>query len=340
MPTFAADRLIRIGSDLFAAAGTPRDVADLVATSLVDSNLAGHDSHGVVRIPQYLGQIQSGDVLPAERPQIRRDGPTAIQVDGRWGFGQLSARFATELAVERAKQSQMAAVAIGRCNHVGRLGEWSELAAASGLLCLVTSCYGSGPYAAAPFGGAARALSTNPLSFAAPTGDGDRALVDFATTVVAEGKIRVARAKGTQLPPGAILDSQGRPSTNPEDYYAGGVLLPFAGHKGYGLAVMVELISVALGGADGLDSKRAAGTVILCIDPGAFRPADEYLETATRFKQRLLGVPPAQGFDRVLMPGDPEQNMRRERREQGIPVPDATWEAIGAAARERGVALD
>ncbi len=339
MPVFPADQLVQIGTRLFESAGAPADIALLVATSLVDANLAGHDSHGVVRIPQYLGQIASGELKPAERPQIVRDRGTAVLVDGCWGFGQVAARFATELAIQRAREHHLAAVSVGRCNHIGRLGEWSELAAASDVACLVTSCYGSGPYAAAPHGGAKRVLSTNPLSFAAPVDDG-RVLVDFATTVVAEGKIRVARAKGEQLPPGAIIDAAGRPTTNPEDYYAGGMLLPFAGHKGFGLAVMVELLSVAIGGADELDPQRAYGSLFLCLDTGAFRASAGYRRYAEQFRERITSAPPAQGFSEVLLPGEPEQRARRQRCQEGIPVPEATWEAIQQAARERGVRLE
>ncbi len=339
MIVVSAGELRRIGSSLFEAAGTPPDIAQLVANSLVDANLAGHDSHGVVRITQYLQQIEKGDLKAAERPVISRDFGTTAQIDGRWGFGQVAVRFATELAIERAREHRLSAVGIGCCNHIGRLGEWSELAAANGMVAIVTSCYGSGPYVAAPFGGAKRALSTNPFSFAAPTEGEGRALVDFATTVVAEGKVRVARAKGEQLAPGAILDPQGRPSTDPEDFYAGGVLLPFAGHKGYGLAVMVELLSDALTGADEMDPARAAGTLVICIDVGAIRPAEGFRAYSKKLQERMVSGPPAEGFKEVLFPGDPEQRARAQRSADGIPLPETTWEGIQAAARERGVGL-
>jgi hydroxycarboxylate dehydrogenase B len=339
MPVVPAQELVRIGSAIFSAAGAPQDIAALVAHSLVDSNLAGHDSHGVVRISQYIELIENGELLPWARPAVVRDQPAAVQVDGGWGFGQVAARFAIELAIERAKQQQLAAVAVGRCNHIGRLGEWSELAAASGTLGIVTSCYGSGPYIAAPYGGAKRLLGTNPLSLAAPIGPGERALVDVATTVVAEGKVRVARAKGAQLPPGALIDKDGRPTTEPEDFYDGGMLLPFAGHKGYGLAVMVELLSVALTGADDMDAQRPVGSLFLCIDVEAFRPAAGFQAYAEALRERMVSAPPAEGFAEVLMPGDPEERARAERQEAGIPVPDATWEAIHQAARHVGISL-
>jgi uncharacterized oxidoreductase len=340
MLTFDAQALTNLSRDIFQAAGTPPDIADLVATSLVDANLAGHDSHGVIRVPWYVDLINQGEILPAERPTIARRGRATALVDGKWGFGQLGARFSTQLAIEMARQDEVAMVAKVRSNHIGRLGEWAELFAGAGLIGMVTTSWGSGPYAGAPYGGTARAMSTNPIAWGIPLGE-DRPpfIADFATTASAEGKLRVARAKQAPLPPGVILDAQGRPSTNVEDYYAGGMLLPFGGHKGYALAMLVELLSVHLSGADAATDERgrANGATFLALDPQAFRPLDEFESSSNLLLERVKSVPPAVGFDEVLIPGEPEHRSRAQRARDGIPLAEATWEAIQTTATQLGV---
>ena len=164
-------------------------------------------------------------------------------------------------------------------------------------------------------------------------------LLDFATSAAAQGKLMVARAKHEPVPQGWILDAEGRPTTDVEDYFAGGVLLPFAAHKGYALSVIVELMAVGLSGGDSVaKTDRGSCLFIACFDPGAFRPDDLFGESVERIAGRLKAVKPADGFEEVLLPGEPEARTRDQRLHEGIPLPDATWEAICAVARELGVA--
>lgn len=339
MPVVAPEELRGLARAVFTAIGSPPEVAEIVATSLVEANLAGHDSHGVIRIPSYVQQVREGRLVANARPVLAQETASTAVVDGQWGFGQVTARRSMELAAAKARQVGVAAVSAIRCTHIGRLGEWSELAAAEGVVGFCVVSQHGGTVHAAPFGGAERVMSTNPLSFGIPSTEGQPpVLVDFATTAVAEGKLRVARAKGTQVPPGSILDRDGRPSTDPDDFYNGGVMLPFGGHKGYGLAVTVDLLSLALTGA--LAHKLgpfASGAFFLCVDPAAFGPREAYGQAVAELTARITRVRPAPGCEEVLLPGEPEHRSR-EARQAGIPVDDTTWQALGQVASEVGAA--
>lgn len=196
VPYRAAD-LERLGAGILHAVGAPQDVAEQVARSLVLSNLLGHDSHGVMRIPRYVEAVEKGTVLPAARPTLVTETTTTATVDGQWAFGQITAHHAIQVAIVKARSGQTAAVSVVRCNHIGRLGEYTELAARQGLVAfMVGASFGRG--ATAPHGGAARVLGTNPLSFAVPAGETGPVVVDFATSATAEGKLSVARSKGSR----------------------------------------------------------------------------------------------------------------------------------------------
>ncbi len=337
MLTFSAERLRNVTRQIFEAAGTPPDLAAEMASILVESNLVGHDSHGVIRIPAYVTQIKEGTLVPEARPEVIRETPGSALVDGKYGFGHLAAAFGTDVAVRKAKEAQAAVVSIVRCNHIGRLGEWGSRAAAQDVIAIVTVGGFDGPGIAAPYGGAAPALGTNPISIGMPGGEMPDLLVDFATTAIAEGKVQVARAKGVPLPPGCIIDREGNPSTNPEDLYKGGMLLPFGGHKGYGLAMVVELLGAALAPGERYNSHgRGGAAVIVAVDASTFRPLSDYERSADATLRRIKAVPPARGFSEVLLPGEPEQRSKTERLRDGIPIAEATWTAIVEAGRSVG----
>ena len=343
MLTLSADVLTRATTVIFQAAGTPDDIDDFVARSLVGSNLAGHDSHGVIQIPGYVDRIRAGDLVPDARPEVENEGTGIVQVDGAWGFGQYAAHVCMDLAVRKAKAGQIALVTITRVNHIGRLGEWAEQAAVNGVIGMLGTSWGNGPYAATPFGGAGRVLSTNPIAIGMPLPGEAPFVLDYATTAVAEGKLRVARAKGTPVPDGWIVDAEGRPTNDVEQFYTGGGMLqPFGGHKGYALALAIELLSIALTGADaGRDDKRwKNGAFFIAIDPTAIRPLDEFRAAADAVTARAKGVPAAPGSDGVKIPGEPEYGSRAERRRAGIPIAEATWDAIQDTARSVGATID
>jgi len=197
------------------------------------------------------------------------------------------------------------------------------------------SMYGLG-LAAAPHGGAERAMSTNPIAFGLPSPTRGNVVADFATTTVAEGKLQVARAKGIAVPPGCIIDTHGEPSTSPQDFYDGGALLPFGGHKGYGLAVVSQLLSLALTGALAApQGEFSSGAFFVCVDPGVFGPRAAYGQAADDLLGQIKSVRPAPGFDEVLLPGEPEQRARAARAD-GVPVDDVTWGKLQALRRTIG----
>ncbi len=334
MPMLQPTVLTDFVAHLFLAAGAPPAAAQLVARSLVDSDLAGHELHGVVRVRQYLDSIAAGDIHPAATPAIAEERAAITTVDAQRSFGQVAARFAMELTIAKARTHGLAATALRNCNHVGRLGEWVEMAAVESLIGLAFCSVGGGRGAVAPHGGAARLLGTNPLAAAIPVAGRSPLVVDFATSAVAEGKLRVARNRAASVPEGWILGPDGQPSTVPDDFYLGGMLLPAAGHKGYGLAMLVELLGGILTGcggpaAPGLISNNCVLFIVLAIE--AFRPPTAFLEDAAALCAKAKAVPPAAGFGEVLLPGEPEQRSAADRAAD-IPLDAATWEQLTTAA--------
>ncbi|HEU5430144.1 MAG TPA: Ldh family oxidoreductase, partial [Thermomicrobiales bacterium] len=207
---------------ILAGAGTPDDIAAVVAEDLVDANLAGHDSHGVIRVPQYVKAIADGEIRPTGRATAVADrGATAV-VSGEWGFGQASGRFASDLAVERAHCYGVAAVALIRCNHLGRIGAFMERISAGGCVGMMWVGGIGGAHQAVPFGGAKPAYGANPLAAGVPLPSGDPFILDIATTAVAGGKVMVAYDRGEPVPPGTIVDRAGNPTTDPAALLDGG----------------------------------------------------------------------------------------------------------------------
>jgi hydroxycarboxylate dehydrogenase B len=346
MANRSAAELRKVTETIFVAAGAPADLAAEMGEALVGANLAGHDSHGVIRIPAYLRMIAEGQLDPKARPEVIKETATTSLVDGKWAFGHVAAKYGTNVAIKKAKESGTSAVSIVRCNHIGRLGQWASQASAAGVIAMVTVGGGGGGSrggggAAAPFGGAERVFSTNPISIGMPGGETPDMLIDFATTVVAEGKLQVARAKGAPVPPGSILDKDGNPTTNAEDFYNGGMLLPFGGHKGYALATFVEMLGGAFTPGDEINGEgRRGGAVIWAVDAFAFRSPESYADNADFVLQRIKKVKPAPGFDEVLIPGEPEANSTAERLQAGIPVADTTWQQIVEGGKSVGVDVE
>jgi LDH2 family malate/lactate/ureidoglycolate dehydrogenase len=317
---FATEALTALGASAQSAA----EVAD----SLVLSNLVGHDSHGIIRLVQYAGWIADGQIRPKARPSMGRDGGATAVIQGGWGFGQPAARMATDAARTAARQHGVAAVTIRDCNHVGRLGEYVAALAADGLVGL--SFCNSGPVVA-PFGGAGRALGTNPFAWAAPGGPAGPLVADFSTAAVAEGKLRLAVADGRPVPDGVIVDPSGRPSTDPGDFYAGGSLLPFGGHKGSAMSVLIELLGgllTGMGTACSPDYAGGNGTVLIAMDVAAFASTESYSDGAAEFREQLVTLGRGAAAGPVLLPGELEARTMAERRRLGVPVSPAVLDAI------------
>ncbi|HEY3082335.1 MAG TPA: Ldh family oxidoreductase [Chloroflexota bacterium] len=335
MLTIDSQRLRAVATAIFRGLGTPDDVTDETVEILIASNLAGHDSHGVQLIPNYARQVEQGRVVPSARPEIVEESATTALVAGRWGWGQYTAAWGTNVALRKARESKIAVVALVECNHVGRLGEYSERAARDGLGLVATLGSAEKRGSTAPFGGRRGVLGTNPWSMALPAGRRRHVLLDFATTVIAGNKVAVARAKGEPLPPGAVLDREGRPSTNPDDLRDGGVMLPFGGHKGYALSVFAELMGNVVAPSYRFRGPgRWGGTLLIAFDPAMFAPRPEYEAAVDDVLDRLKAVEPAPGFEEVLVPGEPESRSRRRRSAEGVPVPEATWQALVETGRK------
>jgi len=338
--TVSASELLGLCQAVLQAVGTPADLAKTVSHSLVDANLAGHDSHGVQRLPIYVELVRSGQVRPAERPLTQKRNQATAEVDGAWGWGQPAAQLAVDVAIELALEFNVSAVTIARCNHIGRLGEYVERLALSGMAGLAMCNTGA---VVAPFGGRARMLGTNPFAFAAPGGESDPPMmIDFATASVAEGKLMLARAKNERIPSGSIIDSNGYPSVDPDAFYAGGALLPFGAYKGYGMSVMVELLGGILSGGGASSSPsygNGNGAILIALKIEAFRPLASFMAESGLLSSSLKRSPTADGFREVLLPGEPETMARRNRQSHGIPVPLRTWNEIDAVTRALGLKM-
>jgi uncharacterized oxidoreductase len=344
MPTFRFETLRDLARDVAAALGAPPEEAAIIGDSIARSNLAGHDSHGVIRLEQYAKMVRSGEIVPGAPVEIVRETPCTAVLDGGWNFGQVVARRAVEIGIRKAREYGTGTVSVRNSNHLGRLGEYPLIAAEAGMVCFATvNNHGRGNLVA-PFGGSDGRLSTNPLSFACP-GPERPIVVDITTSVVAEGKVRIKKNAGQPVPEGWIIDHEGRPTTDPEALYTTprGAILPFGGpvgHKGFALGVMVDVLSGALSGAGCSHSStcRLGNAMFFhVIDPEKFLPREEFLEHVTILQNHIKASPPAPGFQEVLMPGEPELREEARRLREGIVVDDETWRQFAACARELGV---
>jgi hydroxycarboxylate dehydrogenase B len=340
--TIPSAQLESLATRIFAALGVPESDAAWVGQLLVRANLRGHDSHGVIRIPQYAGSIRKGETNPRPALQVLAETPTTAIVDGDLGLGQVVARRATEVALDKAARLGLAAVGTRRSNHIGRLADYAEMAAERGFVGLV---WVNAPtaHSVVPFGGLARRLSTNPLAVAVPGPDGGVAIsVDMATSIVAEGKVRVKRNRKEPLPTGWAIDPAGRPVTDPEVFYgpprAG--LLPVGAHKGTALGLIVEVLGGILSGEGAIGERTGPvhnGTFLLLIEVARFLPLVDFTGQVTDLVQWVKSSAPAPGVGEVLIPGEPEARSEAHRRAHGIPVEAETWRQIEEIAAELGV---
>ena len=341
MPNIDATRLQQTSTRIFAAMGAPQADAAWIATLLVRANLRGHDSHGVIRIPQYSQSVKDGSVDPKSPVRVTMETPVLARLDGGRGFGQPVARRGMEIAIAKAQAAGLSAVTLANTSHVGRLADYAEMAAAQGLIGMLWANCIHG-LNVAPWGGAARRLGTNPHAIAVPGPDGPRMVLDFATSVVAEGKMRVKRNRRQQVPLGWFLDAEGRPNTDPERFYADppGSLLAAGDHKGYGLSLAVEILGGIVSGtgpAGPGSGTFANGTLMICLDAGRFLPPADFDTQVTALFDWVRSTPLAEGASEILIPGEPEARLEAERRRDGIPVEDETWSQIAAVARDLGV---
>jgi uncharacterized oxidoreductase len=348
-----ADALTHFCADIFACTGCKPEEAGRVSASLVDSNLTGHDSHGVIRVPRYVDWVRSGDLIPNQSMERVVDTPVIGVLDGRFGFGQTMAPMAVDIGVEKARATGLSAISLRNSGHIGRVGEWAERAAAAGLIS-IHFVNAAGSILVAPFGGLERRLSTAPFCVGVPREGAPPVVLDFATSLVAEGKVNVASHGGKPLPPDALIGPDGAFSGDPaliygpltsegtRDHKHGpGAMRAFGEHKGSGLALLCELLGGSLtgNGATEPDRKFANGMFSLYLDPSQIDPAHVFDADMTRYLDWFqLGK--AIPGEAILTPGEPERASRAKRAQSGVPLSGEAWALIKATARSVGVNRD
>lgn len=336
-------QLMTFLNELYRAHGVPADEAAIVAGRQVESNLVGHDSHGVIKTKEYLDRVRRGHIVPGAPFDIESETPTTAVINGNWGFGYVITEQATRFAIGKASEHGVAALTVRQQGHIGRLGAYTAMVAEAGMIGMLTADSGLGPKAASPYGGRERRLGTNPISIAVPSGQEGAVCIDIATTSVAGGKLQVARSRGEKVPVGWILDRDGRATDDPNDYYDGGALLPLGadqGHKGYGLSFMVEVLSGLLTGLGfGFDpqGRHNDGCFLAVFDVARFRPLDDFRAHVDEFVAYLKATPTAVGFTEILYPGELEQRRMVALRGDGIEIEDATWSFLVKTAADAGV---
>lgn len=339
MRIVAASRLIDLVAEVMQGAGCEAAEARTVARRLVDSNLVGHDSHGVLRVSKYLDWVREGNLLPNRTPTVVFDSDALAIVDGQRGFGQVVGEFAGALGVAKARKAGIAMIGLRNCGHLGRLGDWAELAAVEGIVSM-HFLNTSGAQRVAPYGGSDRRLSTNPLCVGIPQAQGDPVILDITTSMVAEGKLMVAMNKGERVPEGWIVDTRGAPTTDPNDFYAGGALLTIAGHKGSGLSIVTDLLAGALTlgrSSDPDDTAIRNNMLSIYIAPSFYDRDEQVPAEVRRFVDWVKASPPLDAAQPVLAPGEIERSTRGKRMREGVPLDDATWNDIVAAAKSVGI---
>lgn len=330
------------GNALFQAAGARPEDSRVVVEALITSSLMGHDSHGVMRIPEYLEFIATATLDPLAELTVERTGPATAIVDCGLGFGAVGARRAMQEAIELAREQRTACVTTRRCTHVGRLGAWVEQAAEQGMIGIATCNSPKIGHHVLPWGGREGRLATNPIAYAVPT-SGDPIVADFATSVAPEGKIRFYRHEGKAVPNGWILDAAGRPTNDPNAFYGPpkGGILPLggaAGHKGFALGLLVEILGSALSGIPPQDPEFIGnGNCFLVIDPAAFCPLPVFRRMVDETVAYMKSSPPVPGVAEVLIPGELEFRSRRQRLQEGIPLDHVTRELMVHHGQRLGV---
>jgi len=326
--------LVEFVAAVMRGGGSQPEEARTIARRLVDANLVGHDSHGVIRVGKYLEWVRAGWLVPNARPAFIVETDTLAIIDGNRGFGQVIGEIATRRGIAKARRSGIALIGLRNCGHLGRVGDWAELAAESGVVSL-HFLNTSGAQRVAPFGGSDRRLSTNPISIGIPVAGSDPVIVDLTTSMVAEGKLMVAKNKGEHVPEGWIIDAQGRATTDPRDFYDGGALLTVGGHKGSALSMAIDLLAGALTtgrSSDPDDTVLRNNMLSIYIAPQVYDATGNTARETRRFVDWVKASPPLTAGAPVLAPGDVERIMKAKRSAEGVPIDDKTWDDLCAAA--------
>ncbi|MGE3314816.1 MAG: Ldh family oxidoreductase [Planctomycetaceae bacterium] len=341
------DELIDFAQRLLFEASVRADEARQIASSLVESNLRGHESHGVVRIPDYVAQIRTGELVPAAELRILRSTAAIIVADAGFGFGQIQCAKLIDLLVEKAREVGIACGTLVNCGHVGRLGEWVERIAHCGLAGFMTVNDNGVLTCVAPPGGIEPRISTNPLAFGIPIGS-ETLVLDMSTSVVANGKIRVAQLAGRTCPPGWLQDAKGNPTTDPNTRFADppGTILPIGGdqgYKGFGLGIVLDILSAGLAGGFCPPAPSEAtltnNALFAVWDPDQFVGRGHFEQQAACLIEAVRGTTLKPGAAEIRLPGDQSRALAEARRAKGVPLDDGTWRSLVELAGELGVEL-
>jgi uncharacterized oxidoreductase len=337
------DHLSRLIADIFHAAGCQRPEAERIAAHLVEANLVGHDSHGVIRVPPYVQWLKAGKIFADRTIQIVFENDVIAVVDGQFGFGQTIGEQAMQLGIEKCAKHGVAVIALRNSGHLGRIGDWPLMAAEAGKLSLhFVNTTGAG-ILVAPFGGIQRRLSANPIAAGIPMKNAPPMLLDISACTIAEGKIKVALNKGVQVPENCIIDAHGQPTTDPKVFYANppGSILSIAGHKGYGLAMLCEVLAGALTGGGCSNPQNADrvvnGMLSILLDPGFFQSVAGFSAEIERFVTWVKSSEKSSPDVDILVPGEIEERTKAKRVRDGIEIDETTWSQILATAKAVGV---
>ena len=348
MPVLKDAELSQFAAALFRAAGVTDVEANLVAASLVEANLRGHDSHGVMRIPFYIAKVQDGSLNPAAQLVVEKESPSSLVCDGGWGLGQVLSQDLMRRLIAKCQTSAIACGTLRRACHIGRLGEYAEMAVANGMTAMVIANNHGAAQRVAPVGGKRPRLGTNPICIGIPGGANGPFVFDIGTSATAEGKVRVKKIAGQPVPPGWILDPDGKPTTDPNQLYGNppGTILPLGGdqaYKGFGLAFMIEMLAGGFSGGQCAipNPPPPLGNCAMfwVMNPEFFGGSEHLLDEVGRLEAYVRDVPRIDGVSDVTLPGDPERRTLLDRRANGISLDDGNWKALVDLAKQLHVAV-
>ena len=340
-----ASELRRFVAAVFAAAGCSAEEAERVAQHLVEANLVGHDSHGVIRVPSYVEWLGAGKVVANQTMAVVFENDAIAVVDGQFGLGQSIGEQAVALGIEKARKHGVSVIALRNAGHLGRIGDWPLMAAEAGLLSLhFVNTSGAGMLVA-PHGGINRRLSANPIAAGVPVPGREPLLMDISACTIAEGKVRVALNKGVPVPDGCLIDSEGKPTNDPKVFYGDppGAILPIAAHKGYALSMMAEMFAGALTGGSCTNPDNAGrvanGMLSIYIDRAFFQTDAEWDAEVNRFIDFVKSSQRVDEAKEILVPGEPESRTKTQRLAEGVTLDATTWSQLSATAEKLGVPM-
>jgi uncharacterized oxidoreductase len=331
---------------IFTRAGCQPSEAERIADHLVEANLVGHDSHGVIRVASYVQWLRAGKVLAGRTIQVAFENDAIAVVDGQFGFGQTVGEQAMRLGIDKCGRHGVAVIALRNTGHLGRIGDWPLMVARAGKLSVhFVNTSGAG-ILVPPYGGINRRLSANPIAAGIPVAGGPPIILDISACTIAEGKIRVALNKGVAVPEHCLIDARGQPTTDPRVFYADppGAILSIAGHKGYGLAVLCEVLAGALTGGGCSNPQNAGrlanGMLSIILDPSRFASDAAFASEIQRFIAWVKSSATATPGGEILMPGEPEERTKALRLREGIDLDETTWSQLLETARGVGLPPD